>query len=173
MGEAVILEAVRLPFGRRGGVYRQTRPDWLLAHVLCGLVDRLGIEPALIEDVVAGCVTQAREQGANIGRLATLLAGFPVHVPAATLDRMCGSSQQAVHFASQAIDAGDIRYAIGAGVENMTRVPMFSNLDGGFEALKGFEALNPELLARYEIIHQGESAERLAERWKLSREALD
>jgi acetyl-CoA acyltransferase len=167
MNEAVILEAVRVPFGRRGGVYRETRSDVLLAHVLCGLVERVGFDPPLIEDVVAGCVTQVREQGANIGRLATLLAGFPAHVPAATLDRMCGSSQQAVHFVSQAIVAGDIRYGIGAGIENMTRVPMFSSLDGGFETL------NPDLLARYNLIHQGESAERMAERWQLSREALD
>ena len=92
MTEAVILEAVRVPFGRRKGVYRATRPDNLLAHTLCGLVDRLGIDPASVEDVIAGCVTQAGEQGAYIGRLATLLAGFPPQVPAATLDRMCGSS---------------------------------------------------------------------------------
>lgn len=167
MTEAVILEAVRIPFGKRKGVYRATRPDNLLAHTLCGLVDRLGIDPAFIEDVIAGCVTQAGEQGANIGRLATLLAGFPPQVPAATLDRMCGSSQQAVHFLSQAIDAGDIDYAIAAGVENMTRVPMFSNIGGGFETL------NPELLAKYELIHQGESAERMAEKWQISREELD
>jgi acetyl-CoA acyltransferase len=167
MTEAVILEAVRVPFGRRKGVYRATRPDNLLAHTLCGLVDRLGIDPASIEDVIAGCVTQAGEQGANIGRLATLLAGFPPQVPAATLDRMCGSSQQAVHFLSQAIDAGDIDYAIAAGVENMTRVPMFSNIGGGFESL------NPELLAKYDLIHQGESAERMAEKWQISREELD
>jgi acetyl-CoA acetyltransferase family protein len=167
MTEAVILEAVRVPFGKRKGVYRATRPDNLLAHTLCGLVDRLGIDPASIEDVLAGCVTQAGEQGANIGRLATLLAGFPPQVPAATLDRMCGSSQQAVHFLSQAVDAGDIDYAIAAGVENMTRVPMFSNIGGGFETL------NPELLAKYDLIHQGESAERMAEKWQISREELD
>jgi len=167
MSEAVILEAVRVPFGKRMGVYRETRPDKLLAHTLCGLVDRIGFDPAAIDDVVAGCVTQAGEQGANVGRLASLLAGFPPQVPATTLDRMCGSSQQAVHFVSQAIDAGDMDYAVGAGVENMTRVPMFSSIGGGFETL------NPELLARYELIHQGESAERMAEKWELSREELD
>ena len=167
MTEAVILEAVRVPFGKRNGVYRETRPDNLLAHTLCGLVDRLGIDPTSIEDVIAGCVTQAGEQGANIGRLATLLAGFPPQVPAATLDRMCGSSQQAVHFVSQAIDAGDMDYAIGAGVENMTRVPMFSSIGGGFETL------NPELLTQYDMIHQGESAERMADKWDLSRVELD
>ncbi len=167
MSEAVILDAVRLPFGRRGGVYRDIRPDSLLAQALCGLTDRVGIDPALVEDVVTGCVTQAGEQGANIGRLATMLAGFPVHVPATTLDRMCGSGQQAVHFAAQAIAAGDMRYAIGAGVEHMTRVPMFSSLGGGFEVL------NPDLHAKYELIHQGESAERIAEKWDISREAVD
>jgi acetyl-CoA acyltransferase len=167
MNEAVIIEAVRVPFGKRGGMYREWRPDSLLAHTLCGLVDRVGIDLAAIEDVIAGCVTQAGEQGANVARLATLLAGFPVQVPAATLDRMCGSSQQAVHFAAQAIVAGDMGYAIGAGIESMTRVPMFSNIGGGFSAL------NPELLARYEIIHQGESAERMAAKWHISREEAD
>jgi acetyl-CoA acetyltransferase family protein len=167
MSEAVILEAVRLPFGRRGGLYREIRPDSLLAQALCGLTDRVGIDPNLIEDVVTGCVTQAGEQGANIGRLAVMLAGFPVQVPATTLDRMCGSGQQAVHFAAQAITAGDMCYAIGAGVENMTRVPMFSSLGGGFEVL------NPDLLSKYELIHQGESAERLAEKWDISRAAVD
>jgi acetyl-CoA acetyltransferase family protein len=148
-------------------MYRETRPDALLAYTLCALVDGAGIEPTEVEDVVVGCVTQAGEQGANIGRLATLLAGFPVHVPAATLDRMCGSSQQAVHFAAQAIAAGDMAYAIGAGVESMTRAPMFSNIGGGFETL------NPDLLARHEIIHQGESAERLGDKWHISREEAD
>jgi acetyl-CoA acyltransferase len=167
MSEAVIIDAVRVPFGKRGGAYREIRPDSLLAHTLCGLTDRVGINPVDIEDVITGCVTQAGEQGANIGRLATLLAGFPVEVPATSLDRMCGSSQQAVHFAAQAIAAGDMQYVIGAGIENMTRVPMFSNLGGGFEVL------NPELLARYDLIHQGESAERMAENWGISREELD
>ncbi len=167
MNEAVIVEAVRVPFGKREGMYREMRPDRLLAHTLCGLVDRVGIDPAAIEDVIAGCVTQGGEQGANVGRLATLLAGFPVQVPAATLDRMCGSSQQAVHFAAQAITTGDMVYAIGAGVESMTRVPMFSNIGGGFATL------NPELLASHEIIHQGESAERIADRWQISRQEAD
>jgi acetyl-CoA acetyltransferase family protein len=167
MSEAVILDAVRLPFGRRGGVYREIRPDSLLAQTLCGLTDRVGISPAMVEDVVTGCVTQAGEQGAYVGRLAVMLAGFPVQVPATTLDRMCGSGQQAVHFAAQAIAAGDMRYAIGAGVENMTRVPMFSSLGGGFEVL------NPDLLSKYELIHQGESAERLADKWDISRKEVD
>ncbi len=167
MPEAVILEALRTPFGRRGGAFRNTRPDALLAHALTGLVDRAGIDANKLEDVVTGCVTQTHEQGANIGRLAVMLAGVPATVPAVSLNRMCGSSQQAVHFASQAIAAGDMDYAIGAGVESMTRVPMFSDLGGGFEAL------NPDLLAKLEIIHQGESAERVADKWGLTREEVD
>lgn len=166
MPEPVILEAARTPFGRRQGAFREIRPDSLLAHVLSGLVKRAGIDPGKIEDVVTGAVTQAGEQGANVGRLGVLLAGFPVTVPAVTLNRMCGSSQQAVHFAAQAIAAGDMRYAIGSGVESMTRVPMFSDIGGGFEKL------NPEL-QRLELIHQGESAERIAERWKLTRDDVD
>lgn len=167
MREAVILEAVRVPFGKRGGAYRQVRPDSLLAHTLCGLTDRAGLDPARLDDVITGCVTQAGEQGANIGRLAVLLAGFPVAVPATTLDRMCGSGQQAVHFAAQAIAAGDMDYAIGCGVESMTRAPMFSNIGGGFERL------NPDLLEQFDLIHQGESAERMAEKWHISRAEVD
>lgn len=167
MGEPVILEAVRTPFGRREGALRETRPDELLAAALGGLVERAGLDPGSVEDVICGCVTQAGEQGANVGRLGVLLAGFPVEVPAVTLNRMCGSSQQAVHFAAQAIAAGDAGYAIGCGVESMTRVPMFSDIGGGFERL------NPRLLRERELIHQGESAERIAERWKISREDAD
>src|SRR5262249_45549300 len=133
--EAVILEAVRTPFARRGGAYRDVRPDRLLAHALQALVRRAGIDPGKIEDVLAGPVTQAGEQGANVGRLAVLLAGFPPQVPALTLNRMCGSSQQAVHSAAQAVAAGDIDYAVAGGVESMTRVPMFSDIGGGYEKL--------------------------------------
>ncbi len=172
MAVPVILAAIRTPFGKRGGAFRDTRPDSLLAHALKGVIARAGADPARVEDVVCGTVTQAGEQGANIGRLGVLLAGFPVAVPAVTLNRMCGSSQQAVHFAAQAIGAGDARYAIGCGVENMTRVRMFFDIDPDGRH-GGFGGLNPELLARHELIHQGESAERVAERWRLSRQALD
>jgi acetyl-CoA acyltransferase len=172
MPEPVILAAVRTPFGRRGGAYRDHRPDALLAHALRGLVARAGVPPERIEDVICGTVTQAGEQGANIGRLGVLLAGFPVTVPAVSLNRMCGSSQQAVHFAAQGIAAGDARYAIGCGVENMTRVRMFSDIDPDGRH-GGFGGLNPELFKQHEIIHQGESAERIAEKWRLSRAALD
>lgn len=163
MAEAVIVDAVRTPFGRRNGVLRETRPDSLLAHALRGLIERTGLEPAAVDDVIAGCVTQAGEQGANIGRLGVLLADFPVTVPGVSLNRMCGSSQQALHFAAQGVAAGDAVYAIGCGIENMTRAPMFLDInpDGNF---RGFEVLNPELFERHELIHQGLSAELIAER---------
>jgi acetyl-CoA acyltransferase len=167
MPEPVILEAVRTPFGRRGGGYRDTRPDRLLALALRGLVDRAGLDPRRVEDVINGTVTQAGEQGANVARLATLLAGFPVRVPAVTLNRMCGSSHQAVHFAAQAVAAGDMHYVIAAGVESMTRAPMFSDIGGGLDRL------NPELRALHELIHQGESAERVADKWRISRQEAD
>ena len=167
MAEPVILEAVRTPIGKRNGALREVRPDALYAHVLSALLERSGLAPEKVEDVVTGCVTQALEQGANVGRLGVLLSRLPRSVPATTLDRMCGSGQQAVHFAAQAVAAGDVRYAIGGGVEHMTRVPMFASLGGGFEKL------NPELHAKYEIIHQGESAERLAQRYRLTRQELD
>jgi acetyl-CoA acyltransferase len=171
--EPVIIEAVRTPFGRRNGAFRETRPDALLARALEGLVERSGVDPEKIEDVVNGCVTQAGEQGANIGRLGVMLAGFPVTVPAVSINRMCGSSQQAVHFAAQAIAAGDMTYAVGSGVESMTRTPMFSDLGGAPDAGSGFERLNPDLLEKQEIVHQGESAERIADTWGISREDVD
>ena len=173
MPEPVILEAVRTPFARRDGAFREVRPDALLAHTLNGLVERTGMDEEKIEDVVNGTVTQAGEQGANVGRLAVMLAGFPVTVPAVTLNRMCGSSQQAVHFASQAIAAGDMSYAIGSGVESMTRAPMFSDIGGVPDGGSVFSVLNPDLLEKQELIHQGDSAERIAEEWQITREDVD
>ncbi len=167
MKEAVIIGALRAPIGKRGGALREVRADSLLAQALGAVVERVGLAPEKVEDVVTGCVTQAGEQGANIGRLAVMLSSLPETVPALSLDRMCGSSQQAIHFAAQAIAAGDQRYVIGAGVESMTRVPMFSDIGGGFEKL------NPALHRKYELIHQGESAERIAARYHLSRHNLD
>src|ERR687894_2441409 len=161
MPEPVILEAVRTPFARRDGAFREVRPDALLAHTLNGLVERTGIEVEKIEDIVNGTVTQTGEQGANVGRLGVMLAGFPVTVPAVSLNRMCGSSQQAAHFASQAVAAGDISYAIASGAESMTRVPMFSDTGDGET---GF-AVNPDLLEKQDLVHQGESAELIAEKW--------
>jgi acetyl-CoA acyltransferase len=172
MTEAVIIEAVRTPFGRRGGALREYRPDALLAHALDGLLARSGIDPRRIEDVIDGTVTLAGEQGANPGRLAVLLSKLPVEVAGVSLNRMCGSSQQAVHFAAQAVAAGDMDYVIGCGVESMSRVPMFLDIGLG-RAVNGFEMLNPELFKRHDLIHQGESAERVADNWKLSRQDVD
>lgn len=173
MSEAVILEAVRTPFGRRGGALREVRPDSLLAHTLKALVHRAGIDPEKIEDVVNGTVTLAGEQAANPGRLGVLLAGFPVKIPGVSLNRMCGSSQQAVHFAAQAVASGDMDYAIASGVESMTRAPMFLDISLGREGVSGFDTLNPELFKKHELIHQGESAERVAEKWGISRGDVD
>ncbi len=167
MRQPVILEAVRSPIARSRGVLRETRPDALYALVLDALLDRSGIAPVKIEDLITGCVTQTGEQGANIGRLAAFLSQLPHSVPAVTLNRLCGSSQQAVHFAAQAVAAGDADYLIAGGVESMSRAPMFSDIGGGFEKL------NPALHGRLELVHQGESAERIALRYSLAREELD
>jgi acetyl-CoA acyltransferase len=172
MNEAVIIGAVRTPFGRKGGALREMRPDGLLAHTIDGLLERVGIDPSKVEDVVDGTVTLAGEQGANPARLAVLLSKLPETVSGVSLNRMCGSSQQAVHFAAQAVAAGDMNYVIGCGVESMTRAPMFLDISLGQEN-QGFERLNPELFRRHDLIHQGESAERVAEKWGLSRETLD
>lgn len=169
--EPVILEAVRTPFGRRGGIHGATRPDSLLAGALQALVKRAGLPIDAVDDVIAGCVSQAGEQGANIARLATLLAGFPLTVPAVTLNRMCGSGQQALHFAAQAVAAGDATYVIGGGVESMSRVPMFVDVTLG-AVFKDWAALNPAL-AKFDLVSQGESAERMVDRFGLSRAALD
>lgn len=166
MPQPVIIDAVRTPFGRKGGAYREVRPDVLLSQALKGLADRTGIAPSKVEDVVNGCVTQAGEQGANIGRLGVLLAGFPVEVPAVTLNRMCGSAQQAIHFAAQEVAAGDAAYAIGSGVEHMTRAPMFSDVGS-------LDKLNPVVIERFNLIHQGESAERMADKFKITRADVD
>lgn len=173
MNEAVIVEAVRTPFGRRGGRWADTRPDTLLAQTVQGLLARAGLPGAKVEDLIAGCVSQAGEQGANIGRLAAMLAGLPESVPGVALNRMCGSSQQAVHFGAQAIAAGDMRYVVAGGVESMSRVPMFLDVTLGQGEFRGFESLNPALLERYPLIHQIESAERIADHWQLSQAAMD
>ncbi|MBF7084501.1 thiolase family protein [Desulfallas sp. Bu1-1] len=165
MREAVIIEAVRTPVGRRGGMLSGIRPDDLAGMVLGELIRRAGIDPALVEDVIMGCVSQVGEQAMCIGRVAALIAGYPVHVPAVTLDRQCGSSQQAVHFAAQAIISGDMDIVVAAGVENMSRVPMGSSMKDTW--------FSKELTSRYEIIPQGLSAERIADKWGFSREQLD
>lgn len=165
MREAVIVEAVRTPTGRRNGELSGVRPDELAAKVLKELVNRAGISPDMVEDVIMGCVSQVGEQSGDIARVASLIAGFPIQVPGTTIDRQCGSSQQAVHFAAQAIIAGDMDIVIAGGVESMSRVPMGSTRQGS--------TLSEELTSKYEIINQGLSAERIAEQWGFSREELD
>lgn len=171
--EPLILSAVRSPFGRRNGALRQTRPDELLAHSIVAALDLAGVPGHRVSDVLAGCVSQAGEQGANVARQAVLLAGLPAELPAHTLNRMCGSSQQAVHAAAQSIAAGDADFAVGCGVESMSRVPMFLDLTLGQGDFKGFDKLHPHLTAQHPIPHQVESAERMGEHWGISRQACD
>ena len=168
MANAVIVGAVRTAVGKNGGGLAGVRPDDLLAETLKGLVERVKIDPAEIEDVVAGCVDQVGEQGFNIARNAALIAGFPLDVCGTTLDRMCGSGQQAANFAAMGVMAGQYECVVAAGVESMTRVPMGSNGAG-----PGDGPLSPRLQALYNIIPQGLSAEMIAEQWGLKREELD
>ncbi|MDD9992819.1 MAG: thiolase family protein [Rhodospirillales bacterium] len=170
MRRACIVDVVRTPFarGREGGALSAVHPVDLLAKTLEGLVARTGIDPGAVDDVIAGCVIQVGEQAANIGRQAWLAAGFPETVPAVTIDRKCGSAQQAMDFAAQGVMAGAYDLAIACGVEMMSRVPMGSNR-------RGKDHLGPMLRRRYAegLVHQGISAELIAARWGLSREALD
>ncbi|MFJ7934906.1 thiolase family protein [Sporosarcina sp. NPDC096371] len=165
MTEVVIVEGVRTAIGRRKGMLASFRPDELAAIVLEEVVVRAGVAKEDVEDVILGCVTQTGEQASNIARTALLIAGFPIQVPGVTIDRQCGSSQQAVHFASQAIASGDMDIVIAGGVENMTRVPMMSNI--------GDVKPSAKLTEKYEIINQGLSSERMVKKWGLTREALD
>ena len=168
MRDAYIVDAVRSPIGRRGGSLADIRADELAAQVLNGLVDRLDVDPAEIEDVQMGCVTQVGEQALNVGRQAVLVAGWPESVCASTVDRQCGSSLQAAFNGASAIQAGHLDVVVAAGVEHMTRVPMGSNLGD-----LGWGAVNEKIGERWPIVPQGISAEVLAEEWGLTREALD
>jgi acetyl-CoA acetyltransferase family protein len=168
MRGAVIVEAVRSPVGRRNGKLSGIRPDDLAAHVLQALVRRAGVDPAVVEDVILGCVDQIGEQGFNIARNAALIAGFPVDVCGVTLDRMCGSGQQAASFGFGMIASGQHDCLIVGGVEHMTRVPMGSNAQGPGEG-----PISPRLAERYSIVPQGISAELIAEKWGLTRADLD
>jgi acetyl-CoA acyltransferase len=161
--DAFIVDAVRSPIGRRNGMLSKLRGDELAAQVLNGLVERVGLEPAEVEDVQLGCVTQIGEQGWNIGRMVPMVAGWPETVCGTSVDRQCGSSMQTNFNAAAAVWAGQLDVVISAGVEMMSRVPMGSN--GG--------DLSPKLLERWQIVPQGISAEVIAEEWGLSREQLD
>jgi acetyl-CoA acyltransferase len=167
--EAVLVGAVRTPIGKRGGALAGWHPSDLLAHVLRALVERTGIDPGLVDDVVGGCVTQVGEQSTNVARNAWVAAGLPWQVPATTVDRQCGSSQQALHFAAQGVMAGSYDLAVACGVESMTRVPMASNARGGTGPFSPafLEATDGQLKTQFEV------SQILAERWKLSREDMD
>src|SRR3989475_10620047 len=130
MREAVIVEAVRTPIGRRNGKLKDTHPVVLGSLVLKEIVNRSGIKPEQVEDVVFGCVSQVGEQSLNVGRNAWLAAGFPETIPATTVDRQCGSSQQSIHFAAQGVMAGAYDLVVASGLEHMTRVPMGSSMAG-------------------------------------------
>ena len=168
--EAVIVDAVRTPMGRGklGGALSELHPTELLAVALRALVERNGIDPGTVDDVICGCVSQVGEQAATPGRVAWLAAGYPEHVPSTTIDRKCGSSQQAIHFAAQAIAAGACDIVIACGIESMSRVPMGS-------AVMGQQPYGPAFRARYApgLVNQGVAAELVAARWEFSREALD
>jgi acetyl-CoA acyltransferase len=170
MPTAVIVDAIRTPLGRRNGSLKDVHPVDLVAHVLQSIVERNGIDPALVEDVIMGCVMQVGEQGINVGRNAALAAGFPETTVGTTIDRQCGSSQQAAHFAAQGVMAGAYDVVIAAGVESMTRVPMGASVaDGKY----GFP-FGPMMTTRYpNLVPQGISAELIAEKWGISREDND
>ena len=172
MPNAVIVDAVRTPGGKRNGKLSGWHPADLAAETLKALAERNDLDPAVVDDVVMGCVMQVGDQALNIGRNAVLAAGWPEAVPATTVDRQCGSSQQALHFVAQAVMAGAYDVAVAAGVECMTRVPMGASIGSGV----GFP-FGPAVRARYEpaggLVPQGISAEMIADQWELSREELD
>ena len=169
MTNAVIVDALRTPVGKRGGQLSDIHAVDLASLTLEGLVERNGLDPALVEDVIFGCVTQSGEQSFNIARNAALAAGFPEEVPGTTVDRMCGSSQQAAHFAAQGVIAGAYDIVIAGGVESMSRVPM------GYNAQGPGMPFGPKMSDRYAhtLVPQGISAEMIADKWGLSRERLD
>jgi acetyl-CoA acetyltransferase family protein len=166
--EAVIVEAVRSPIGKRNGGLKDTHPVDLLAAVLKEVVDRSGVDPALIEDNITGCVSQAGEQTFNVGRNGWLAAGLPEETPSTTIDRQCGSSQQSAHFAAQGVMAGAYDLVIASGVENMTRVPMGSSMMGQMP-------FSTAEMARYDgrLVPQGISADLIATKWNITRDESD
>jgi acetyl-CoA acyltransferase len=168
--EAVIVEAVRTAVGHKGGQLKDWHPVDLLAQTLSALVQRTKIDAGLVEDVIIGCVSQVGEQSLNVGRNAVLAAGFPETVPGTTVDRQCGSSQQAIHFAAQGVLSGAYDVVIAGGVESMTRVPMGSSYMQGPGAPFG-----SQMLKRYDngLVHQGISADLVAQKWEISRRELD
>jgi len=180
--EAWIVEAVRTPIGRYGGALASVRPDDLAAVVLRAIVDRSGIDPAIVEDVILGCANQAGEDNRNVARMALLLADFPVEVGGQTVNRLCGSGLQAINTAAHAIAAGDGEVFIAGGVESMTRAPYVqlkadSPYDRGpremADTTLGWRFVNPRLAERHYPYSMGETAENVADRWDVSRERQD
>jgi acetyl-CoA acyltransferase len=167
MREVVIVEAVRTPIGRRNGKLKDMHPVVLGSLVLQEIIKRSGVAPEQVEDVVFGCVTQVGEQSLNIARSAWLTAGFPVTTPGTTVDRQCGSSQQAIHFAANLIQSGVCDITIAGGVESMSRVPMGSN------AVSPGTPFPPELMELYDLVPQGISAELIARKYGISRRQMD
>jgi acetyl-CoA acyltransferase len=163
MAEAYIIDACRTARGRRKGTLSETHPIDLLAAPMRAVLQRGGVEADHIDDLVVGCVTETGEQGANLARSAVLAAGWPIEVPGVTLNRFCGSGQQAVNFAAQAVKAGAQDLVVAAGVESMTRVPMGSDMG----------PLPASLMEKYDLVPQGLSAEMIAEKWGLTREQID
>ena len=173
MREAVVVDAVRTPFGRRSGSLSHWHPVDLAAETLVALVERTGLDPDTVDDVIMGCVMQIGEQSTNVARNAVLAAGWPEHIPGTTVDRQCGSSQQALHFAAQGVMAGAYDVVVAAGVEAMTRIPMgASTADGRY----GFP-FGPSVTARYTdrggLVSQGVAAELIADEWGFTRLELD
>jgi 3-oxoadipyl-CoA thiolase len=180
--EAWIIEAVRTPIGRYGGALSTVRPDDLAAAVVRAVVDRSGIDPSLVEDVILGCANQAGEDNRNVARMAVLLAGLPVEVAGQTVNRLCGSGLQAINSAAHAIGAGDGDVFIGGGVESMTRAPYViakpeTAFDRGnreaFDTTLGWRFVNPKLAAQHYPYSMGETAENVAERWEVGRDLQD
>ncbi|MER3396563.1 MAG: steroid 3-ketoacyl-CoA thiolase [Acidimicrobiia bacterium] len=169
MREVFLVEAARTPVGRRNGKLKDIHAIDLAARALKAVVDRSGVDPAQVEDVVMGCVMQVGEQALNIGRTAWLHAGYPVETPATTVDRQCGSGQQALHFAANLVQAGVCDLVIAAGVESMTRVPM-----GSTARVEGVgKPSTSEIKKRFHLVPQGISAEMIAEKWGITREECD
>jgi acetyl-CoA acetyltransferase family protein len=165
--ETVIVDAIRTPIGRKDRAFAHTRPDELASHVLREITKRTKVDPKDVDDVMMGCNTQTSWQGANIGRLALLGADFPYTVPGTTINRACGSSQQAVNFAAQSIGTYNADIVIAAGVEHMSWLPI------GADFGEGYAVFNPELVKKYPFIPMPMSAERMAEKYEISREDLD
>jgi acetyl-CoA acetyltransferase family protein len=169
MSDAVIVAAVRSAIGKKKGALAATRADDLLAHVMKALVERAKIDPAKVEDVITGCVTQIGEQGFNVSRTAALMAGFPIETTGTTVNRQCGSSQQAFHFAAQAVISGVQDVVVAAGVESMSRINMGADVGMGIQGVAPAIPFSPMFNDKYTFVPQHQSAELIAEKWNLSR----